>query len=350
MEGSSDYSFSCHILVCLSLIYSTSGGISTVLITVVCEHFGQWAEEQSQLQNRPAGSCTIFCFSLSREVLGMGKLLSLPSLFCTFCIWPRVVIACCGSSPTTMCWRTFCMGVSTGTSGSNTLEWHWLSWGYCNSAYIVPLSYKPEYLPSAAACVLLWIISEWFLKSGSFKSNLCSGLLLFQLEQQPVNGSTSTSRSLSFPSHELIWSFNCSAICPCQGLVTRPECVFCVIREIPGGEWVLSCSLVQRWIVARYAEGQRAVHRKVEAQPAHTLGGNLACQGHCFLYHIHSVRGKKRGWKVPGSLEDAIPYADNPLFVVLLRCLSYSQLHSLCSIGKKHTCLWWFKHSGKCWV
>lgn len=164
MEGSSDYSFSCRILVCLSLIYSTSGGISTALITVVCEHFVQWAEEQSQIQNPPAGSCTMFCFSLFREVLGRGwggNCWVCHPLFVPSVSGPRVVIACWGSCLTTMCWRTSYMGVSTGTCGSSTLKRHRLWWGYCSSAQIVPLSCKPGYPTSATAHVLLWTISEW---------------------------------------------------------------------------------------------------------------------------------------------------------------------------------------------
>lgn len=136
MEGSSDYSFSCCILVCLSLIYSTSGGISAALIAVVCEHFVQWAEEQSQIQNPPAGSCTMFCFSFQGGAGGGGNCwvchpLSVPSVS-----GPRVAIACCGSCLITMCWMISYMGVSTGTFGSNTLKGHRLWWGYCSSARI----------------------------------------------------------------------------------------------------------------------------------------------------------------------------------------------------------------------
>lgn len=160
---------------------------------------------------------------------------------------PRVVTACCGSCPTTVCWRTSCMGLSTGTCGSNSLKQHQLWWGYCSSAQIR----QTRIAPTSNS------VSSFrpFQRDVIFKVTLISESVVLCPAWTANCDTSSTSRSLSLPSHELIWAFNCSAICPCQGLVTRPECVFCVIHVMPGGEWVLSCSLVQRWIAARYTEG-----------------------------------------------------------------------------------------------
>lgn len=188
----------------------------------------------------------------------MGKLLSLPSPFCTFCIWPR---------------GGYCL--LWFLSHHHVLEdflyggFHWDLWvqhtemtltvlgllQFCPDSTL-ELQTRISRISSSTCPPLDHFRLMWFLKLCLFNSHLCSGLLPFQLGQQPVNGDTSsTSRCLSFPSQGLIWSLNCSAICPCQGLVTRPECVFVSYMQylqwrgfcpVPWGRGELHCCQIHR--------------------------------------------------------------------------------------------------------